>query len=214
MNCTCPLGAALTTIDTVTCPESFGQIQKVAFVRLKDGNGAANKFTSTKQITKLASWAAFLAATDGTKIVVSPYVQAPTTDGGDAITFGGGNETPGGVEEVTGRNPIAFSGVFRSIPQSVIAAMKQLQCEAKVGNLGIYLFDGNNNIAAIKGATEGDFLPIPVRALFIGDKIFGGFEAPDSNSISWQFEPNYSDKLSIVAAEDFSPVSDLQIQSA
>lgn len=150
-----------------------------------------------------------MSAAAGTKVVVSPYVQAPTSEGGGARTFGGGNETLGGVEVVIGREPTNFSAVIRSVTQSVIKAMKDLQCEAVADNLGVFLFDENGAIECIKGTTTGDYFPIPIRSLFIGDKSHGGLEAPDSNAISFSFLPNYSDDLTIVKPTDFNPLTDL-----
>ena len=214
--CSCPAATALTTIPAVGCAESFGQIQKVAFMRLKKADGTVNSFVdgSATGIDKKAAWTAKMALTDGGKAVISPYIQAPTQDGGDARTFGGGNETLGGVEMVLGRNPMSFSGVMRAVPQSVIKVMKSLQCEGAADNLGVILFDENGNIEAVKKVTTGtpdvvEYMPIPIRALFIGDKVHGGLEAPDSNAISWQFLPNYSDDIAIVAPSDFNPLTDL-----
>ena len=214
--CACPAASALTTIPAATCAESFGQIQKVAFMRLKKADGTVNTFVdgSGTGIDKKAAWTAKMALTDGGKAVISPYIQAPTQDGGDARTFGGGNETLGGVEIVIGRNPMNFSGVMRGVPQSIIKVMKELQCEAQGDNLGVILFDENGNIEAIKKVTTGtpdtvEYMPIPIRSLFIGDKVHGGLEAPDNNAISWKFLPNYSDDLAIVQPDDFNPLTDL-----
>lgn len=211
MICTCPPAQALPDIPGVVCSETFGQIQKVAFQRLTDGNGNKNSFTSTAAIGLLASWTPRLTATDSTKIVVSPYIQAPTAEAGAARTFGGGNETLGGVEEIIGREPTPFTGVIRKVPQSVIKALKELQCESYGDNLGVYLFDENGAIGAIQDATTPTtYYPIPVRSLFIGDKTLGGLEAPDSNAISWSFLPNWSDDLAIIVA-DFNPLTDLRV---
>lgn len=215
--CACPAATALTTIPAATCAESFGQIQKVAFMRLKKADGTVNSFVdgSGTGIDKKAAWTAKMALTDGGKAVISPYIQAPTQDGGDARTFGGGNETLGGVEMVIGRNPMNFSGVMRGVPQSIIKVMKELQCEAQGDNLGVILFDENGNIEAIKesvtveSTTTVSYKPIPIRSLFIGDKVHGGLEAPDNNAISWKFLPNYSDDLAIVQPDDFNPLTDL-----
>lgn len=210
ITCQCPAAASLTTIPNVACVESFGQIQKVAFQRLHTSAGVRNSFTNSAAIGLKASWTALMAATDGTKVVISPYIQAPTSEAGEPITFGGGNETLGGIEEIIGRNPTSFSGVMRKIPQSVIKAMKELQCESWADNLGVYLFDENGNIEAIQDPTAATtYYPIPIRSLFIGDKTHGGLEAPDSNSIQWAFLPNFSDDLAIVAPTDFNPLTDL-----
>jgi len=208
--CNCPASTALTTIPTVACAESFGQIQKAAFCRIYSTGTTKNSFTSAAAITALASWTTKKAATDGTKVVISPYIEAPTSEAGAARTFGGGNETLGGQERIIGREPTPFTGVMRSVPQSVIKVMKELQCEADAGNLGVFLFDENGNIEALQDPnTATTYYPIPVRAFFVGDKTHGGLEAPDSNAIQWQFAPNYSDNLKIVTPADFNPLTDL-----
>lgn len=219
--CECPAKAALTTIPAVKCGESMGQVQRIAFQRIYKADGTKNGFHPGKAaegetpevpglpITEKASWDKLLAAADDTKIVLSPIVQAPESEPGDARTYGGGNDTPGGVEEVLGANPTSFSGVFRSVPQSVIAILKELQCEARGSNLGVYLFDENGAIEAVRdAAADGTYHPIPIRSLFVSDKGHGGFEAPDYNNITWQFPPNFSDSLAVVKPE-FNPVDDL-----
>ena len=213
--CQCPAAAAITTIPAVTCPENFGQIQKVAFQRLRKADGTKNSFTNAAAITALASWTALLAAADGSKIVVSPYINAPADSGGDARRTGGGNDDLGGIAQVLGGNPVQFDGSLRSVPQSVIKTMKELMCEAQAGNLGVFLFDENGKIEAIKDAnTATTFYPIPIRSLFIGSKIHGNFDAKDSNAISWLYPDNYSDQLAIVTPADFNPLTDLIPASA
>ena len=210
MICKCPAAAALPDVPAITCAETFGQIQKVAFQRLTKADGSKNSFASAAAITLLASWTPKLSAADDTKIVVSPYIQAPTAEAGAARTFGGGNETLGGVEDIIGREPTPFTGVIRKAPQAVIKALKEMQCESWSDNLGIFLFDENGAIGAIEdGTTAGTYYPIPIRSLFIGDKTLGGLEAPDSNAIQWSFLPNWSDDLAIIAP-DFNPLTDLK----
>ena len=213
--CQCPAAAALTTIPNVACAENFGQIQKVAFQRLYQSDGTRNAMVGSgtplaPSITKKATWTALLAAANGTKVVVSPYINAPTDGGGDARMSSGGNDDLGGIPLVLGGNPVNFEGSLRAVPQSVIKVMKELQCEAQAGNLGVFLFDENGKIEAIKDATTPTtFYPIPIRALFIGSKIHGNYEAKDSNLISWEYPDNYSDDLAIVTPDDFNPLTDL-----
>ena len=207
MICTCPAATSLKDITAVTCPENFGQIQKIAFQRLV-ASGVKNSFTLGSDIKLLASWTALKSAADSTTVIVSPYVNAPTTEAGEARTFGGGNETLGGIEEILGSNPTSFSAVLRKMPAATIRDLKALMCED--GNLGVYLFDENGAIGAIQDASVATtFYPIPIRAFFVGDKSLGGFEAPDSNVISWQFMPDWSDYLVKVAPTDFNPLTDL-----
>lgn len=210
--CKCPAAIALPNIPNFTCAESFGQIQKVAFQRLYKSAGEKNSFTASAGIEKKASWDPLLTANDDTKVVVSPYIQAPTAEAGAPRTFGGGNETLGGIEEIIGREPTPFTAVMRKMPQSLIKALKDLQCESDSQNLGVYLFDENGAIGALQAPGEKNMhYPIPIRSLFIGDKTLGGFEAPDSNAIQWAFLPNWSDDLVIIVPEEsFNPLTDLK----
>lgn len=210
LTCTCPAAASITEIPYVQCTESMGQIQKIAFQRLRKADGTKNGFTTSKAITKKASWTEQMAAADGSKIVVTPYIYNPTSEPGEARTQGSGNDSLGGVAEVIGSNPTNFSAAFRGIPQNVIAIVKELMCDAKSRNLGVYLFDEFGNIEAVKDpTTDGNYYPIPITALFVSDKGHGGFEAEDYNNITWSFQPNFSDNLAIVKPEDFNPVEDL-----
>lgn len=208
--CNCPLGASLPDVPLYDCPDSFGQLQKVVFQRLESAAGEKNAFEKTESnITKKASWTPLLEATDGTKVVVSPYITAPTTEAGAARTYGGGNDTVGGVEINIGREPTAFSGTLLQEHQSTVKALKELQCE---GSLGIYLIDENGEIGAIADNPDepAHYYPIPIYGLFVGDKNLGGLEAPDSNAISWKFMPNWSDNLVRVKPEDFNALTDLK----
>lgn len=201
--CSCTTATALPDIPKVTCKQSFGQIQKLAITRIYSTGTTKNCFTKTAAITTLASWQTKTAATDGTKIVVTPYIEAPTQEGGDAITFGGGNDTLGGVEMIVGRNATNFTAALREWPQESIKALKSMECEAA---LGVYLINADGQIEAIKDGEN--YYPIPIQSLFVGDKIHGGLQEPDSNSLQFSFAPNYSDGLVIVTPE-FNAVTDL-----
>lgn len=207
-NCSCPAATAIGDIDKVTCPEGFGQIQKIAFTRLRGASGR-NSFTSTADITKLASWTPKLTAEDSTKIVMSPYVNAPTSEPGDFLTYGGGNDTLNGVTIIRGLQPTDFTAVLREVPQDIIEQMKALTCEANAGNLGVFLFDGNGRIEAIQDETTvTTYYPIPISTLGVSDKGHGGYENPDYNNLKITFPPNFSDHLKIITPE-FNPLTDL-----
>lgn len=208
--CQCPAAAAIADVPNVTCPENFGQIQKVAIQRLTKADGTKNSFTTQASILLKASWTALLSAADGSKVVVTPYINSPADSGGDARMSSGGNDDLGGIAEVLGGEPVQFTGQLRAIPQAVAKALKTLSCEANVGNLGVFLFDENGRIEAIKGETDGTYYPIPVRSFFVGSKIHGNYDAKDSNVIQWAYPDNYSDDLVIVKPTDFNPLTDLQ----
>ena len=135
----CPTN--LPPIPNMTCGIRYGQVQKVAFTRV------GNLFGDANPITDLASWTAFLAAEDSTKIVVTPYVEAPTMEGGDEKTFGGGNTTLDGIIMVLGSQPIRMSFALRNYPQTIISALKIL---TKIKDLGVFLFNDNGGIICLQ----------------------------------------------------------------
>ena len=202
--CSCPAGAALPAVPNASCPQDFGQVQKIIFQRIFKTAGTKNSFTQTASIKQLSSWTALFSASDGTKCVITPYVEAPTSDGGDAITFGGGNDTVGGTTKVIGRNPVNMSFVMRQMTQDVIKALKGLQCEDE---LGVYLVNGDGQILALSSA-DNEYTPIPIRSLFISDLKLMGLDNPDENALSFSFLPNWSDDVKVVAPE-FNPLTDL-----
>ena len=202
--CSCPAGAALPQVPNASCPQDWGQTQKIIFQRIFKTAGTKNSFTSSSDIKQLSSWTALFSASDGTKCVITPYVEAPTSDGGDAITFGGGNDTVGGTTKVIGRNPVNMSFVMRQMTQDVIKALKGLQCEDE---LGVYLVNGDGQILALSSA-DNEYTPIPIRSLFISDLKLMGLDNPDENALSFSFLPNWSDDVKVVTP-DFNPLTDL-----
>ena len=193
----CPPAAALSDVTVEECPFTIGQTQKVIFQRLKNG---ANQNKISDPATK-ASWTALLTATDNTKVVVSPFIQAPNNEPGAARKYGGGNETLGGVEIIVGREPTTFEAQILSTKQSTIKQLKTYQGE----NIGVYLVDEFGRIVALKAeAGASDYLPIPIRSFFVSDLKLGQLESPEMNMIEWQFSPNWSDNLEIIVPTDFN----------
>lgn len=205
--CGCPLGQALDSLVIPECKESLGQIQKVIIQRINSPTGK-NGLTLATTGTKLtlSSMETLLSATDGTKIVISPYINNPNNEPGAARTYGGGNQTPGGVQKVIGREATSFTAELHEEPQSVIKTLKKYQCE----NIGVYYIDENSAIAGL-GGVSNKLMPIPVEGFFVGDKKFGGLEEIDSNAISWSHKPNWSDDLVIIKPSDmdFNALQDL-----
>ena len=204
LNCGCPAGAHLADLSIPDCKESLGQIQKVIFQRIKQADGTKNTITDP---TLKASWTALMSASNGTKCIISPYIQGPTTEPGAARTWGGGNDSLGGMTVIIGAEPTTFSGNIYQESQSVIKVLKTYMCE----NIGVYLIDENGRIGCIADdpANPTAYSPIPISSFFVGDKNLGGFDAPDGNAISWSFAPNWSDNLVIVTPSDFNPLTDL-----
>lgn len=213
LNCGCPLGQSIPSLSVAQCKEGMGQIQKLYFQRVYKESGVKNEMTLP--LVK-ATVQALTAASDGTKLTVSPFIMNPATEPGAARTFGGGNQTLGGIEIIIGREPTTFSGLMYEEDQATIKVLKEYMCE----NIGVFLIDEYGNIGCIKlsetpGEGQADPTikvgPIPIGKLFIGDKKIGGYEEPDSNSIEFNFYPNWSDDFMIIKCSDlgFNPLTDI-----
>lgn len=209
LNCGCPAGKHIADLEIADCKESMGQVQKVAFQRVYATAGKLNFVTPpSEDASFLPLFSSLFSATDGTKMTVSPYIQGPTSEPGAARTFGGGNQTLGGIEITIGREPTTFSATIYQERQKTIAQLKQYMCE----NVGVWLIDENGNIGCLADDLDKPtkYMPIPIGKLFVGDKKLGGFEEPDSNIIEWSFFPNWSDKFYIIKRETlgFNPLTD------
>lgn len=205
LNCGCPVGTELEDLKDVACKSSMGQIQKLLLQRRLDGHGALNTIAAA-DIVKLLTWTGLIAAADSTKVVVSPELSNPETEPGAARTFGGDNQTIGGIPLIVGREATNFTAAFYELDQSMIKTLKTYQCE----DLTVYFVDEYGNIGCIGDATNG-YHGVPVRSFFVGDKDFGGLTDPDSNALSFSMLPNWSDNFVIIkqSSMDFNPLTDL-----
>lgn len=209
MNCGCPAGAHLADLDNPSCSEGLGQIQKVIIQRIFSTGTTKNVIAATgsSSILHKATLTAKFAADDGTKMIITPFLQNPESTPGEARTFGGGNQTVNGIEIIVGANPTEFAAAMYEMSQSIIKTMKAYMCE----NIGVYFIDEYGNIGCKDMGDSTNVGPMPIQSFFIGDKKFGGLEEPDSNSISWKHAANWSDDLIIIKREDldFDPLTEL-----
>lgn len=206
--CGCPAGAEIPDIVIETCFEDIGQVQKLVFQRIYSTGSTKNSFTiASANPNLLASWTPLLAASDGTKVVQTPFLSQPETEPGAARKYGGGNATIGGIEIIVGREPTTFTGMYLRTSQKSIKDMKAMMCET----VGVYLIDEFGRIIGISDDIDSPtiFYPIPIQGLFIGDKKLGGLEEPDSNVIEFGFYPNWSDNLHVVTPSNFDALTAL-----
>lgn len=195
--CVCPESAAVETIPEVDCLEKWGQLQKFIIQRRKNGAVENVIVDATTDPTLLATWTDLKAAVDSTKVQVSPYFVSGTLTPGEAIEEGGGNDSIGGIAEITGTDPTPFTGTFKNIKQSIIKAIKKYMCEKE---LAIFFINEAGQIIGRTSdpATNLDFKGFPVRSFFTSDLGGTGFGASNMNTFKWQFTEGWSDNARIV----------------
>lgn len=187
--CTCPVGTYLTTIASFTCPESFGQIQKLIFQRASATAGYGSNTTTILR----ATWTTTMTAVDGTKTVVTPYVSGVTMEVGAPREFGSGNEVRNGVPIIFGTAPTKVTVKLYEYPESIIRTIKELECETLtvgfINELGYFGLDGQSTAA---------YCGFPVQSLHISDRMLGGFESPDYHELTFSMPSNWSEYFTIV----------------
>ena len=102
-------------------------------------------------------------------------------------------------------NLILFTLALRQYAQSIVKALKALQCEVA---LGVYFV---NNDGAVLGISDGtNFFPIPIveGTFFVSDLKLNGLDTPDNNDMQFSLAPNWSDNAKIIVGTDFNALTD------
>lgn len=166
-----------------------------------------NQFTiATTNPNVLATWTTVLAASDGTKVQATPFLQNSDLVAGDPETAGGGDARVGGATIIAAQNPATYSGQIEEMAtrQDVIAALKTYQGEVAA----VYLVNEHGQIGGLVDdiTTPTIFKPIPIlqKTFYVGDLEGGKRTTSDMNKVTWQFAPNWSDKFYVVNPTDFN----------
>ena len=180
------------------------------FQRIYSSGTTKNKFTiASDDPAELASWTALLSASDGTKVVQTPFTEGVTNTPGEPRLVGGGNDSLGGVQSVKGAIQDLFEGNFYRLPQDVAKEIRAYECES----FGVYFINEYNQIGGLaddnSNATE--FYPIPIapRTFFLGQKLFGGYDERDANAFRFEVLPDIMSEFYVVTPTDFSPLDKL-----
>lgn len=196
MGLVCECGAlSLPAIGATQCGTSYGQLQVMAFVKLGD---LPSTLSGDSVINIKSTWTDALTATTP-KVVMSPVLYNPQVGPGDVRTFGGGNATPDGIAQFMGAEPTEITAELRKISPAVANKVHDLICMAEAGLLGMYMFDADGNVIGKSATSAID--PIPVRSLFISDRVMGNYEEPDYHNLTINLEEGWSFDLKTAALD-------------
>ena len=203
----CTTAASLTAIPVPTCAESLAQTQRIIFQRL-NAAGVRNELTIVtvgEEPQLKATWTALKAAADSTKVVSSPIMGAPSTDENGFREFGSGNEVPDGIAIPLATNPTPFTARIYASRQDVIAQLKALAGET----LQVFLVDSEGRIAGETDSvtTPTTFRGFKIRGFKVSDKVLGGFDSPDYNTIGFELLPDWSDRFYMVTPTNFDALN-------
>lgn len=204
----CVLPAEIPDIAASTGKVRLNEIQKIIFQRTKDGTTLNEITIASTNPNLLATWTALKAASDNTKVTVSPYIDAPESEAGGPREFGGPGETRGGIPIRFGRENTPFSARLMDMQTAIIEDLKSYECEEE---LSVFFINECGNIIGKNddNASPTTFRGFPIRSFFISDLNMGQYSAPDYYMIQFNLLPNWSDNLHIVTPSDFDALTEL-----
>lgn len=195
----CPLDTKLTAVPETTCPFDFGQIAKIAFQQRQ----SAKSFTAIT-IKSLATWTPLLAASDVTKVVMSPIVNNPVIPKSEILKEGGNdNTTLKGMPQINGLGHVEMTAIIKSISDATKQALQALfpfsQIMPGLTNLYAFFITSDNKIIA--GA---DGVGIYVYGVAISDPGSDGFAKKNECTFQLSLPGGWSDNIIVVPATDFT----------
>lgn len=211
MGLICSCETVLPNLVDVTCPQDLDQVVKIAF-QLKQ---ASAPFDSTDSIGEVNSWNTLLAASDATKIVLSPAlsnVVIPASEGN--FTAEDSNESVNGVGFYLGENIIKVTGEIVSPSQAVIDAMDALSCysDASLGSskLTAYLFlrriKGISRVVAKGTAVAGEHQGFEIFNFRVSSLMSEGYNSKTKYMFSFTMQPDEWKDMEVVNL-DFNPLA-------
>jgi len=150
--CQCPLDAVIPDLIDLDCPAKFGQIGKIAFQQVDQ------PFTD---ITDQSEWIAAIAASDDTKVQMSPIVHNQEATPAEPTVVGGAgsNEVYNGTVDYIGEGFYQMSFDLRNPTPQVLDALAAYECETS--RIGVYL--GGSDFVL----SNGDGAAIEISSFFI-----------------------------------------------
>jgi hypothetical protein len=192
----CPVATFDSIVTSTTlnpCPNVYGQIQRLVFVRSGFTMTVASATSSTK-------WTTITTATGAAKAVFSPYIANFTLTPGDARSFGGGNETKDGAPIRAGVEPTEVAGRFYFADQATTATnFRQMETE----NLEVYFVTETGALVYSTSSTNAKGFPICTRSLSIKDLNPGDRQTPPYNDFVFTLPAQWSQNLAVTAATTF-----------
>lgn len=197
----CPKPEALTPMPAQDCPFRLDQIVRMAFARR-----AMPPFVSETTMKLLATWTPLIAASDETKVVISPLFAGFVVPSSEGIFQGGGdNTTFNGLRIYQGENFVTVTGQFSNISPAVHLALTELSqyslaSSVGVTDLGIIPF--NKNGYAFPNALD----TIPVYNFRVATRGSEGLNANDIIPFSFDVLPEWDKHLQSVKLS-FDPLT-------
>lgn len=189
----CPLPSYLRAIALTSCPQKWGQIQKVAFARVY-----ADRFANAGGFISQAVWQALLATTNDSRLVISPYFAGMQFPVGEAITSGGNdNTTINGVTDLLGGQMIKVPFVLTNQSAQTMREIRDLAAESMIqpgfSQLSMYLFNDNNEVIYDQSSDASQYNGFKIYNLFVPDVSSLGLNTNNTYNCSFEVPFGWSE---------------------
>jgi hypothetical protein len=208
--CECPLGTLPNQID-LTCATDLDQIVRIAFQKPQ----ATPSFETATPIIDADTWTALLAASDDTKVVLSPATANVVIPSSEAVYVGeNSNESINGLGYYLGEQNLRVTGEIHSASQAVIGALSELSCFSDV-TLGASQLTAYFFIRRIKGVSRVIAKGSDVAGDYVGFQIFNfrvssvgseGYQTKSKYMFSFDMQPDEWAQMELISTE-FNPSS-------
>jgi len=216
----CPLPATMQDISAITCAQRWDQITMLAFQRIQSTPSFDD---SSTLITEVANWTALKAASDATKVIVTPILDSLVIPQSETQEEGGNdNSTPNGIPIYLGESVINVTLQFRNLPAQSIAELRKLVAESLNGPGGpqvwVYMFTKNGKVIGNSSTTKGNVdktgayadSGIPIYNFRLGSLGTEGFNQDNKSPASFYMEELWDENWVVATPTDFTPQIDLK----
>lgn len=205
---TCPLPGEIPSPTLSNCPFKLDQIVRLGFQQ----RVAASTFANTTALQTLATWQALQAATDDTKIVMSPLFAGFTIPQSEALTSGGNdNSTVHGIRRYHGEGSVTPVGQFSNLQPATKAdlmALTQFSLQNPVGLTSLTVYFVNKDGYIYYWEVGGSIFGARVFNFRIGSRGSEGLNSDDINAFGFDLEPNWDNYLKVIKP-NFDPLTEL-----
>lgn len=203
----CPNPATLASAPNPSCPVRFDQIQKMGIRRI---TGRAALTTAT--ILLAANITTLLAATDDTKLLISPWLLDLKIPNSEPLKEGGNdNTTINGVPRLNGLGFVNVPFMMENVDATTAAAMRALASESANSA------PGTTNLEGFFFPKDGRLIiDNPSGTVAVGFKLYNfvvsdvgseGLNKPNTFKCSFDMEPLWSKTFKVVTPTDWNPLT-------
>lgn len=199
----CPLPTVLTAIDTNACQFNFDQIVKIAFQRTQ----TTASFADDTAIQTLSNWTTLKAASDATKIVISPIIQNFAVPKSEPQKAGGNdNSTPFGMPNLFGNGSVSPAGDFPSLNSTILGQLDLLTQHSLMNSAGnsdltMFLFNKDGYCFYNDG-----YFGVELFNFIVGTLGSEGLNSKNMNGFAMDLKPDWDRSLKSIKVS-FDPTS-------